>query len=298
MRCEDVFDLMNRELDGDLAEEEQKQLQGHLRQCSDCTELFKGLQSVSNELAALPQIEPPYSIVDSILPALEELDQENRQNIALTGARPETSSSEHSLETQAKQEKQPSKRKKSWKKNWWIPGSVVAAGFLTVYIFSIGSDLSGDMASEEIALYESAVNSESNADRAEPAQFGIAAQDQEDLERSAEEEKQVEANMEKGLVSAFEYSVFLSPDGKYEARFEAEEGRVFINLSSGEEYYKSQISWKEPWKITTMEWVSNDMVYVELYDAENDAYQYWTMDIQEKQEEQLEGPYPFNSSNP
>ncbi|QJC52603.1 hypothetical protein HGI30_14205 [Paenibacillus albicereus] len=65
---------MNRYLDGDLDELERQELMDHLRHCPDDQELFERLQRLSGELEELPKITPPFSLVDSILPQLEEID--------------------------------------------------------------------------------------------------------------------------------------------------------------------------------------------------------------------------------
>ncbi|NDI33764.1 anti-sigma factor family protein [Chengkuizengella sediminis] len=77
MKCQEVIQLMQRDLDGDLNKEEHQQMIDHISDCHSCTEMFERLKNVSIELEQLPQVTPPVSIVDQILPQLEEIDQAN-----------------------------------------------------------------------------------------------------------------------------------------------------------------------------------------------------------------------------
>ncbi|MBP1930500.1 hypothetical protein J2Z37_000487 [Ammoniphilus resinae] len=61
---------MQRNLDKDLSPNELALLEEHLKLCSECQKLNESLQNLSLELEKLPQVEPPVSIVDSILPYL------------------------------------------------------------------------------------------------------------------------------------------------------------------------------------------------------------------------------------
>jgi hypothetical protein len=73
MKCEEVMELMQRELDRDLDDLEQARLRQHLAGCPECAELFARLKRLSDELEQLPRVVPPYSLVDAILPQLEQL---------------------------------------------------------------------------------------------------------------------------------------------------------------------------------------------------------------------------------
>ncbi|OXM15564.1 anti-sigma factor family protein [Paenibacillus herberti] len=74
MTCQEVVDYMNRYLDGDLDEHERLLLMEHLNECPDDQELFERLKRLSSDLEELPKIVPPFSLVDSILPQLAEID--------------------------------------------------------------------------------------------------------------------------------------------------------------------------------------------------------------------------------
>ena len=74
MTSQEVVDYMNRYLDGDLDEREQSLLMEHLKNSPDDQELFERLLLLSGELQELPKVIPPFSLVDSILPQLAEID--------------------------------------------------------------------------------------------------------------------------------------------------------------------------------------------------------------------------------
>lgn len=115
MNCTEVTELMQRYLDEDLNETENDDLQRHLSHCSNCTEMFERLRRLSDDLANLPKVTPPYSIVDSIMPQLEQLDKVPQDEIA------------------AKYKQRKNSRHLSWK---WF-GGVVAAGLVFgMFIFN------------------------------------------------------------------------------------------------------------------------------------------------------------------
>ncbi|WP_058301959.1 zf-HC2 domain-containing protein [Gorillibacterium timonense] len=72
MSCSEVMELMQRYLDHDLTEMEQQTMVSHFSHCPECAAMFERLQQLSEGLEALPDVRPPYSIVDSILPILDE----------------------------------------------------------------------------------------------------------------------------------------------------------------------------------------------------------------------------------
>ncbi|HEY8529598.1 MAG TPA: zf-HC2 domain-containing protein [Paenibacillaceae bacterium] len=73
MKCEEVMELMQRELDRDLNDLEKARMRQHLAECPECAELFARLKRLSEELEQLPRVVPPYSLVDAILPKLDQL---------------------------------------------------------------------------------------------------------------------------------------------------------------------------------------------------------------------------------
>jgi hypothetical protein len=76
--CEEAYEWMQRDLDGELEPFEHTKLTKHLEECADCASLYERLHSLSTHLAQLPMVEPPFSIVQSILPQLEQIDHERK----------------------------------------------------------------------------------------------------------------------------------------------------------------------------------------------------------------------------
>ncbi|WP_135546602.1 zf-HC2 domain-containing protein [Paenibacillus cymbidii] len=74
MTCETILTLMQLSVDRELAEDEQSVLDAHLASCPECAALYGRLLRLSHDLEQLPKVVPPISIVDSILPKLEQLD--------------------------------------------------------------------------------------------------------------------------------------------------------------------------------------------------------------------------------
>lgn len=80
MKCEEeVMDWMQRYVDHELGEEETAQLFDHIATCPDCAEKFQILQALSRELEELPAVTPKFSLVDSIMPQLDAIDQTRRE---------------------------------------------------------------------------------------------------------------------------------------------------------------------------------------------------------------------------
>ncbi|SFE36510.1 Putative zinc-finger [Paenibacillus algorifonticola] len=76
MNCQEVMEYMQRELDGDLDEYEKATMTNHFKQCPDCAAMFERLKTLSAELENLPHVTPSYSLVDAIMPQLEQLSFE------------------------------------------------------------------------------------------------------------------------------------------------------------------------------------------------------------------------------
>ncbi|OPA78374.1 hypothetical protein BVG16_10860 [Paenibacillus selenitireducens] len=83
MNCPEVMELMNRYVDDDLNKIEISHLMEHLKQCSDCSEMFERLKHLSAELENMPKVMPKFSLVDAIMPQLDLLDLEQQQNAAV-----------------------------------------------------------------------------------------------------------------------------------------------------------------------------------------------------------------------
>lgn len=79
MKCPEAVEWMHRYIDHDLSDEESSLLFEHIRQCSDCAETFELLNKLSAQLEELPKVVPNYSLVDAILPQLDEIDRARRE---------------------------------------------------------------------------------------------------------------------------------------------------------------------------------------------------------------------------
>lgn len=82
MKCAEVMEWMHRYLDHDLNQDEIAQMFRHIDNCPSCAEIFERLSLLSKELEQLPDVKPPFSLVDSILPQLAELDRSSREQSA------------------------------------------------------------------------------------------------------------------------------------------------------------------------------------------------------------------------
>jgi hypothetical protein len=83
MKCAEVMEWMHRYLDQDLSQDEIVEMFRHIDDCPSCAEVFERLTLLSKELEQLPDVKPPFSLVDSILPQLAELDRSSREQSAV-----------------------------------------------------------------------------------------------------------------------------------------------------------------------------------------------------------------------
>ncbi|MFF2909609.1 anti-sigma factor family protein [Paenibacillus sp. NPDC057934] len=75
MSCAEVMEWMHRYLDHDLSQDEILEMFRHIDNCPSCAEVFDSLSTLSKSLEQMPDVKPPFSLVDSILPKLDELDR-------------------------------------------------------------------------------------------------------------------------------------------------------------------------------------------------------------------------------
>ncbi|RJX38248.1 hypothetical protein D3P09_19495 [Paenibacillus pinisoli] len=122
MNCQEVMELMQRQLDDDLSDAELEVLMNHTRQCPDCAAMFERMKQLSAELTALPKVTPSYSLVDAIMPELERLDRLAESTATAAEAAIVASGS-----AAAPPRRMP--RKRRWT-TWSAIGSVVAAGIV------------------------------------------------------------------------------------------------------------------------------------------------------------------------
>lgn len=89
MNCAEVMEWMNRYLDHDLSREETLEMYRHIDDCPSCAEMFERLSALSSDLEQLPDVSPPFSLVDSILPRLETIDRQSEAGRSAPAARAE-----------------------------------------------------------------------------------------------------------------------------------------------------------------------------------------------------------------
>ncbi|MFF0827191.1 anti-sigma factor family protein [Brevibacillus sp. NPDC003359] len=135
MTNEEVFELMQRDLDGDLLESEQQTLHRLIQKDAELQLKYNRLKDVSQQLEHLPPVVPPFSIVDSILPKLE--------SAAAKPAAVKSTVNEEILPTlEVKRESSSLPETKKWKrmKVWMasLGSTAVAASLLVGMLFSGG----------------------------------------------------------------------------------------------------------------------------------------------------------------
>lgn len=132
MNCQEVTELMQRYLDKDLIESENNILLQHLKQCPECTDMFERLQRLSNDLESLPKVLPPYSIVDSIMPRLLDIDRMYGEQSAGQEKPTVVAVSKSSKQGDSVGSSIFRSRYVSWK---WMSGVVAAGIILGIFLF-------------------------------------------------------------------------------------------------------------------------------------------------------------------
>lgn len=303
---------MHRQLDNDLSSTEEEELLNHLADCPTCQKEFEELKLLHQQLADLPKVMPPHSIVDSLLPELE------KQN-----------------EGEAKLLNYPSfTRKPRVKKRFWMPGLALVAGLFIVLIFLNEGEHSLEDSSFSSGAPELA-SLQSTAESVEPGEGSIPFIEQDTVtgdvdpnetitfslvppeEDISEEElareispaiPEKELTTEEGREDALEadeleeapigitdFTVeeeekYPSPDGMFTAYLGLHHEEIFIDKEE-EAYYMTKHSWKAPWLVEEMTWIDNETLYYVLHHPELDEYQYWLIHVPERKEEQLEEAY-------
>ncbi|MFS0554557.1 hypothetical protein [Brevibacillus sp. 179-C9.3 HS] len=135
MTNEEILELMQRDLDGDLLESELQMLHQLIHKDADLQLMYNRLKDVSQQLEHLPPVVPPFSIVDSILPKLESA-------AAMTAAVKSTTNEEILPTLEVKRESSSLPESKKWKriKVWMasLGSTAVAASLLIGMLFSGG----------------------------------------------------------------------------------------------------------------------------------------------------------------
>jgi hypothetical protein len=138
MNCQEVMELMQRQLDEDLDAQEEEILDAHLKHCAECAEMQMRLKLLSSELTSLPKVIPAYSLVDAILPRLVEIDGQ------AAGSGQDDTYSSSLIEPASTQPRGiPWARRSRSPISWKVAGGVIAAGLIIgFFIFQPNNPLS------------------------------------------------------------------------------------------------------------------------------------------------------------
>lgn len=182
MNCQEVMELMQRQLDDDLSDAELEVLMNHTRQCPDCAAMFERMKQLSAELTALPKVTPSYSLVDAIMPELERLDR-----LATSTATAAEAASVASGGVAAAPRRMP--RKRRWT-TWSAIGSVVAAGIVAgLFILNDPAAIKDDHAAK-ISYSVADLPQDSNGQAADMRMNTDAVSGQPEIELKAHETEQ------------------------------------------------------------------------------------------------------------
>lgn len=133
MRCSEAEEWMNRFLDHDLSEVEERQLFRHLDDCGECAARFEILKLLSDKLSRLPEVAPRYSLVDAIMPRLDAIDKANGQDDSVASAESAAPIMQSVDDRQQGQERGVSRRKnRLWLR---VSGGAAAAAILGIVIY-------------------------------------------------------------------------------------------------------------------------------------------------------------------
>lgn len=132
MNCVEVNELIQRDLDNDLDENEHITLKHHLELCSECSTFYERLRIVHLDLESLPKVSLPYSLVDTLLPEFDRIDQLTNDKSSGTVR----------------------KMNSFFNKRWFYTATAVAASLFV--IFSITQLLQQNKQEQFVALQENA----------------------------------------------------------------------------------------------------------------------------------------------
>lgn len=204
MKCQEVMECMQRYLDRDLGGVEQNAMQEHLRQCPECTEMFERLTKVSNELEQLPKVEPPYSIVDSIMPRLAEIDiQKDAGVVPGPGYEPKKA---------AAADKQAIHAKRMNRLSMVAAGSVVAAGLLVAIILPNYHSFTGQMANGVTGGPAASTLSAANSSGSNHATTNSGTSTNDSAKQSLANPKSASNSKSSGSSSKVKYDTELQPN--------------------------------------------------------------------------------------
>lgn len=99
MNCDKYFELMQRDLDGELSEIEQKMLQKHIDQCPSCKEEYAALRRVVGLFEDAEVLEPPLTLKHLIMSEVRKLEIDAVEQETPTAAREMHSQPETAVDT-------------------------------------------------------------------------------------------------------------------------------------------------------------------------------------------------------
>jgi anti-sigma factor RsiW len=151
MTCSEVIEIMQRYLDQDTDPSEEAAMQSHVLECPECAAMWSRLRQLNEELVQLPKVTPAFSLVDAILPRLEEIDLlasklESTTGLGGTGVTVPETKHEATGTIQGK------KTAGSWFRRvpWATAGGVVAAG-IVLGLFIVNQDVTNHQVAEDSA---------------------------------------------------------------------------------------------------------------------------------------------------
>ncbi|MGZ9584978.1 anti-sigma factor family protein [Paenibacillus marinisediminis] len=195
------MELIQRQLDHDLDQSEHSLLTEHLHSCSACAEMFERLKMLNDGLEQLPKVMPKVSLVDAILPQLNEIDRLNALKSSADGSakqdasadvtelKPNSNTQTNVKQFPAKEDERPVVRNRWFDRiNWRTSSAVVAAG-LVFGLFMVNYE--GARVQESADFAE--LKSENQQSKQDSRMMDTRSSQAEQLEtNSAKQEKTVE----------------------------------------------------------------------------------------------------------
>ncbi|WP_283772081.1 hypothetical protein [Paenibacillus sp. J31TS4] len=154
-------ELMQRELDHDLDPYETELMHAHIRQCPECAAWRSRLHRLAEELESLPHVAPPYSVVDSILDRLPDL--QGKPPAAAPAAVPPVVTPLAAEEPPAERPASPGRRRRSL--YWTTAGGAAACLALGIFLFQNY----GDMRQDARGIHEMALSPKAQKSSADQA---------------------------------------------------------------------------------------------------------------------------------
>lgn len=231
--CEEVMELIQRDLDHDLQDGETEALNAHMEQCPDCQQMYDRLKAMSDDLEALPKVDPPAGIVDTMLPDLDQRVAKEKE----------------------RQQRADSKKTPPFSFRKW---TAVAAALLVIVVGwtvanQMGSesyDSASEGASQNMTEEQASGSAESSGDAAADGEAmpkateletndDSSGQQREEGASAPENEQEEMMMMEANDVAKSD--VFRSPDGDYVAK--VDQNRLIVQNQEGEAVFESS-SWE------------------------------------------------------